>query len=77
MAGLLRAAEPGQQRSYARGWIMSLTPTGRTVARDAGRVVRQGPHATLLAAGGLHAGLHAGLHGAVPQLSAGAENSGN
>ena len=39
--------------------LSTIEHADRVVVMDAGRVVEQGPHATLLAAGGLYARLHA------------------
>ena len=39
--------------------LSTIEHSDRIVAMNAGRVVEQGPHATLLAAGGLNARLHA------------------
>ena len=39
--------------------LSTIEHADRVVVLDAGRVVEQGPHATLLAQGGLYARLHA------------------
>ena len=53
------ALDPGRTRLIIAHRLSTIEHADRIVVMDAGRVVEQGPHATLLAQGGLYARLHA------------------